>query len=87
MNSAGFLSLDHRDAQYEYAIRIHKWFTELEEAIPLEIERRVAEARESGAQPWERGAVWTYLVTEQPFGSWIQRAVRGMKRIIRRPVA
>ncbi len=76
-----FLSIDRRDAQYEYAIKIHQWFTELEAALPIEIERRVAEAKASGAEPQERGAVWTYIVTDQPFGGFAQRLARGFKRI------
>ncbi len=76
-----FLAIDRRDAQYEYAQKIHQWFTELEAALPVEIERRVAEAKASGAEPQERGAVWTYIVTDQPFGGFVQRLARGFKRI------
>ncbi len=83
MAAPGFLALDRRDAQYEYAKKIHEWFTELEESLPGEIDKRVAEARESGAEPWERGAVWTYIVNEQPFGSFAQRLVRGVKRLFK----
>jgi preprotein translocase subunit SecA len=75
-----YLVLDHRDAQYEYAKRIHAWFTELERALPEEIARRVEEAEETGVNPNERGAVWTYLTTDQPFGNWAQRWARGLAR-------
>ena len=76
-----FLSLDRRDAHYEYAQQIHKWFSELEAAMPREIEKRVNEFGEgNGPDPRERGAVWTYLMTEQPFGSWTDRLKRGLKR-------
>jgi hypothetical protein len=76
-----WLTLDHRDAQYEYAQRIHQWFSELEASLPGEIARRIAEAHAGfGSDPAERGAVWTYLMTDQPFGSWTQRALRGIRR-------
>lgn len=75
------LSLDRRDAQYEYAQKIHEWFPELEAALPEEIARRLADAEAgAGSDPGERGAVWTYLVTDQPFGSWATRLVRGLRR-------
>jgi preprotein translocase subunit SecA len=74
------LSLDRRNSQYEYAQNIHRWFSELEAEIPLEIARRVSEAQETGVHPGERGAVWTYLTTDQPFGSWTTRFVSGLRR-------
>jgi len=74
------LTLGRPDALYEYAQKIHEWFTELEAELPDEIARRVAEAEETGADPGERGAVWTYLTTDQPFGSWSDRLVSGLRR-------
>ena len=74
------LTLDRRDALYEYAQQIHEWFTGLEAELPVEIARRVAEAEESGNDSGERGAVWTYLTTDQPFGSWGDRLVSGLRR-------
>ena len=50
------LSMDRRDSQYEYAKKIHQWFSELEAELPSEIARRLKEAQESGADPSERGA-------------------------------
>jgi preprotein translocase subunit SecA len=74
------LSVDRRDSQYEFAQKIHQWFSELEAELPLEIAQRVAEAQKTGAAPSERGAVWTYLVTDQPFGSWGNRFAAGLRR-------
>jgi preprotein translocase subunit SecA len=72
-------SLDRRDAQYEFAQKIHREFRELEAEIPAEIARRLAEAQETGADPGERGAVWTYLTTDQPFTSWTGRFASGLR--------
>jgi preprotein translocase subunit SecA len=69
-----------RDAHYEYAQKIHQAFTQLEADLPQEISRRVAQAQTTGEGPGERGAVWTYLVTDQPFGSWTNRFVAGLRR-------
>jgi hypothetical protein len=68
--------LDRRDAQYKYAQQIHKWFTKREAALPDEIAERVSGFRAAtGPDPSERGAVWRYLVTDQPFGSWTERVI------------
>jgi len=77
---AGMPMLSGRDAQYEYAQKIHQWFSELEAELPVEIERRLAEAPSTSADPGERGAVWTYLTTDQPFGSFTERFVSGLRR-------
>ncbi len=79
-----WLTLDRRDPLYEYAKKIHQWFPELEAALPGEIARRLAEAEASGGDPSERGAVWTYLTTDQPFGSFSQRLARGLRRKFKR---
>ena len=75
-----WLTLDRRDPLYEYAQKIHQWFPEMEAALPEEIARRLAEAEAGAADPGERGAVWTYLTTDQPFGSFSQRLARGLRR-------
>ena len=79
-----WLTLDRRDPLYEYAQKIHQWFPEMEAALPGEIARRLAEAESGAVDPGERGAVWTYLTTDQPFGSFSQRLSRGIARRFRR---
>jgi preprotein translocase subunit SecA len=55
------------DPHREYLLKIDEWFREMEAAMPGEIARRM----ESGAaEVADRGAVWTYLTTDQPFGRW-----------------
>jgi preprotein translocase subunit SecA len=77
------LSLDRRDAQYEYAQRIHQEFRKLEAELPAQIARRLAETQPTGTDPGDRGAVWTYLTTDQPFGSWTTRLASGLRRKFR----
>jgi preprotein translocase subunit SecA len=61
--------------------QIDIWFPELEAAIPEEIERRLAAAESSDIEGLgDRGAVWTYLTTDQPFGTWTERLLKGLKR-------
>jgi preprotein translocase subunit SecA len=79
------LSLGRRDAQYEFAQQIHRWFSELEATLPDEITERVGAFRAGTApDPRERGAVWTYLMTDQPFGSWTERIIRGLRLRLRK---
>ena len=78
-----WLSLDRRDPQYEYAQKIHQEFQALETDLSAQIALRLAEARATGADPGNRGAVWTYLTTDQPFGSWTARVASGLRKKFR----
>ena len=64
----------------EYLRRAHASFRELSSTIEIETPKRVAEAEVNGIDPTQRGATWTYLTTDQPFGTWWQRVVRGLIR-------
>jgi preprotein translocase subunit SecA len=76
-----FLSLDRRDPHQVYLQQTHQWFQELEAEMPEEIARRVAEAEAAGSRDaGDRGAVWTYLTTDQPFGGWTERVLKGLRR-------
>jgi len=75
-----WVSLAGRNTLYEFLSRVDQWFRELEVSLGGEVARRLAEAESSGWDPSERGAVWTYLTTDQPFGSWTERVTRGLLR-------
>ena len=76
-----WLSWGRRDPHYEYLQQVDLWFHELEATLPDEIAARIREAEETGvADPGERGAVWTYVTTDQPFGNWTERVIRGLRR-------
>ncbi|MBV8807652.1 MAG: preprotein translocase subunit SecA [Acidobacteriaceae bacterium] len=76
-----WLSLAGRNPHLEYLRQIDQWFPELETSIPEETARRLAEAEAGGGEdPQERGAVWTYVTTDQPFGTLTERIVRGLMR-------
>jgi preprotein translocase subunit SecA len=62
-----WVSWSGRDPHYEYLLKVHEWFREFEVALPEEIARRVETASEEMA---DRGAVWTYLTTDEPFNAW-----------------
>jgi preprotein translocase subunit SecA len=76
-----WLSLATWDPHREYLKQIDSWFIQLEAEIPAEIQRRLADAEAGGNQnPRERGAVWTYVTTDQPFGTFTERIINGFRR-------
>jgi preprotein translocase subunit SecA len=76
-----FLSLDRRDPHATFLRQIHEWFQELQATMPDEIAIRIEDAEEAGVcGPGDRGAVWTYLTTDQPFGTWTERVFAGLRR-------
>ncbi|QOY88573.1 preprotein translocase subunit SecA [Paludibaculum fermentans] len=77
-----WISWGGKDPHQEYLRTVHQWFGELEESLPAEIGARLRTAEESGGlDPNERGAVWTYTTTDQPFGTWSERVVKGLRRM------
>jgi preprotein translocase subunit SecA len=75
-----WLSWGGRDPLHEYLTSVHSLFTQLEEQLEAEIASRLAETEESGLDPSQRGATWTYLTTDQPFGTATERMMRGLVR-------
>ena len=76
-----WLSWGGRDPLHEYLTAVDSMFHELETRIDEEIQMRLAEAAAGGGvDPTERGATWTYLTTDQPFGTATERIMRGIVR-------
>jgi preprotein translocase subunit SecA len=66
-----------------YVRRIHAMFQEFEATLDAELPIRLAQAATAGIDPRTRGATWTYLTTDEPFGSMTERALRGIARMLR----
>jgi preprotein translocase subunit SecA len=75
-----WVSWSGRDPLHEYLVNVDRMFHELEARIETESEKRLAQAKVSGILPKQRGATWTYLTTDQPFGSASERLIRGMAK-------
>ena len=79
-----FVGTDYRDPHFTFLRQIDEWFPELEAAIPEELARRLAKAEaDVGVSFADRGAVWTYLTTDQPFGVWTERVLKGVLKKLR----
>ena len=52
----------------EYLRAVHKLFENLQTRTTEEISKRLAEAEARSFDSPQRGATWTYLTTDQPFG-------------------
>ena len=75
-----WLSWGGRDPLHEYLTSVHSIFTQFDEQLDAEIATRLEEAETCGLDPSERGATWTYLTTDQPFGTATERIMRGLVR-------
>ena len=75
-----WVSWGGRDPLHEYLTNVDGMFHEMEETLDEAIDERLEEVREGRVDPAERGATWTYLTTDQPFGTWTERVMRGLRR-------
>jgi preprotein translocase subunit SecA len=61
-----------------YLKAVHQLFKDLQTRITEEIPRRLAEAETRNIYSPQRGATWTYLTTDQPFGGLALRMRKNM---------
>jgi preprotein translocase subunit SecA len=60
----------------EYLLTVHAMFQELTRTMDEEIAARLERATIEGIEPRQRGATWTYLTTDEPFGTMSERVMR-----------
>jgi preprotein translocase subunit SecA len=78
-----WVSWGGRDPLFEFLTQIDRMFRELMETLEPEIARRIEQARSEGIDPAQRGATWTYLTTDNPFGSLSDRIRKGIVRKVK----
>jgi preprotein translocase subunit SecA len=71
-----WISWSGRDPHRAHVLQVHEWFGELEAGLEEEIARRLDTPGDEFAN---RGAVWTYLTTDQPFPNLGHRLARGIR--------
>jgi preprotein translocase subunit SecA len=72
----------NHDPLHEYLKDIDEMFQGMQAAIAEEIPKRLAEAEGSGLDPAQRGATWTYLTTDMPFGTIEERMISGLRQLV-----
>ena len=70
----------------DFLIRLHAMFEELQRTIDDEIVARLNAPDASSTDQIDRGATWTYLTTDEPFGTMTERVMKGLVRLIRRTI-
>ena len=80
---AVWISLGAANPFANYIVQVHAMFKAFEQAIDEEVPARLNDAVAAGVDPRERGATWTYLTTDEPFGQLTERIMRGLRRMIR----
>jgi preprotein translocase subunit SecA len=75
-----WVSYGGREPLYEYLRTVHRLFENLQTRITEEISQRLEEAASRNRDPSQRGATWTYLSTDRPFGSLGDRIMAGLIR-------
>jgi preprotein translocase subunit SecA len=78
-----WVSLSGGNPFRNYLFQVHAMFQELERVLDAEIAERLEHALAQGAISRRRGATWTYLTTDEPFGTMTERVMRGLVRMLR----
>jgi preprotein translocase subunit SecA len=66
----------------EYLRTAHAMFQELTRTIDEETAARLQHARTHGIEPRRRGATWTYLTTDEPFGTMTAGLMRKLAMML-----
>ena len=82
-----WISLGGGNPMGDFLIKLHAMFEELQRTIDEEIAERLSAGETASAAATERGATWTYLTTDEPFGTMTERAMRGLVRIVRKTLS
>ncbi len=78
-----WVSFGGRDPLHEYLRNVHLMFEELVGRLETEVARRLAESNDGGSNLRQRGATWTYLTTDEPFGTASHRIFAGLTRKVK----
>jgi preprotein translocase subunit SecA len=79
-----WISLGGGNPMGDFLRRLHAMFAELQRTIDEEIAGRLSSGEPIAADWLERGATWTYLTTDEPFGTMTERAMRGLVRMVQK---
>jgi preprotein translocase subunit SecA len=83
-SGTAWISLGYGNPFGHYLTQIHAMFVGLDGTIAAETARRLADAAAGKAVARQRGATWTYLTTDEPFGTMTERIVRNLAAWLRK---
>ena len=75
-----WVSWGGRDPLYEFLTQVDRMFQQMMAGLDEEIAHRIEEALASDIDPTDRGATWTYLTTDNPFGNLTDRIRKRVAR-------
>ena len=78
-----WVSYGGRDPLHQYLRNVHLMYSELLDRFEAEVARRMAEPIDDAFDALEHGATWTYLTTDEPFGTASQRIFAGLVRKVK----
>jgi preprotein translocase subunit SecA len=70
----------NHDPLHEYLKDIDEMYQGMQAALEEEIPKRLVHAEDTGLNPAQRGATWTYLITDMPFGTIQERITAGLRK-------
>lgn len=79
-----WISLGAANPFANYIVQVHAMFKQFQRTIDEEWPARLEQAQIQGVDPRQRGATWTYLTTDEPFGHLTERIMRGLRQMVRR---
>ena len=79
-----WISLGAANPFSNYIVQVHRMFEDFQGTIEGEWRARLEQAQLTGVDPRQRGATWTYLTTDEPFGNLTERIMHGLRRMIGR---
>jgi preprotein translocase subunit SecA len=79
-----WVSWANRDPLHEYLVEVDRLFQQLHEQIEQETAERLEQAEAGEINPRQRGATWTYLTSDQPFGSSTERLLRAFVKKLKK---
>ena len=77
-SGSAWISLGYGDPLGHYLGQVHAMFGALGDEIAAETAARLERAAAGEVPPQQRGATWTYLTTDEPFGRMTERIMRNL---------
>jgi preprotein translocase subunit SecA len=78
-----WISLGYGDPLGHYLRQVHAMFGEMQGSMDDEIALRMSSLATEGGGVRQRGATWTYLTTDEPFGGMTNRIMRHIAAFLR----